>query len=200
VAALQALTASLGECTLLLPRAFSDIPGIDAACAACHATNIFCFADDAMARAASGMPTAAGDGGAVQYLTRVPRLQWTASVAELQTLHVRSADAVSAATHLVFRGRAIAIPETGLVLGRDPGTNGAVTLPEGIAGLSRRHCTLRREGRRTTLVDHSSHGSFVDGYRVRGRALLAAGSTLRLGEPGIELPLIAIERAEPAAG
>jgi hypothetical protein len=28
---------------------------------------------------------------------------------------------------------------------------------------------------------------------VRGRALLAAGSVLRLGEPGVELPLVALD-------
>ena len=60
------------------------------------------------------------------------------------------------------------IPASGLVLGRDPGTTPSLQLPEGIAGLSRRHCTLRRDGQRTQVIDHSSHGTFIDGVRVRG--------------------------------
>jgi pSer/pThr/pTyr-binding forkhead associated (FHA) protein len=55
---------------------------------------------------------------------------------------------------------------------------------------------LRREGGRSQVIDHSSHGSFLDGARVRGRALLPAGSTLKLGEPGIELALVALDSAE----
>jgi pSer/pThr/pTyr-binding forkhead associated (FHA) protein len=65
-------------------------------------------------------------------------------------------------------------------------------LPEGVAGLSRRHCTLLRENGRSQIIDHSSHGSWLDGVRVRGRALLPAGSTLKLGDPGVELQLVAI--------
>jgi pSer/pThr/pTyr-binding forkhead associated (FHA) protein len=52
---------------------------------------------------------------------------------------------------------------------------------------------LRRDGTRTQVIDHSTHGTFLDGARVRGRALLPAGGALRLGDPGIELPLVAIE-------
>ena len=98
------------------------------------------------------------------------------------------------ATHVVYRGRAIAIDGAGLVIGRDPGEAAAVlALPDGVAGLSRRHCTLRRERGRTQIVDHSQFGSFLDGARVRGRAFLAAGSTLRLGTPGVELPLVRLQ-------
>jgi pSer/pThr/pTyr-binding forkhead associated (FHA) protein len=96
------------------------------------------------------------------------------------------------ATHVVYRGRALPLPAEGVVLGRDAGES-ALPLPDGIAGLSRRHCTLRREQGRSHVVDHSSHGTFLDGARVRGRALLPAGSTLRLGDPGVELQLVALD-------
>jgi len=93
----------------------------------------------------------------------------------------------------VYRGRVVPIPAEGLVIGRDPGGPPSLALPEGIAGLSRRHCTLRRDGQRAQVIDHSTHGTFLDGARVRGRALLPAGGVLKLGDPGIELPLVAIE-------
>jgi pSer/pThr/pTyr-binding forkhead associated (FHA) protein len=96
------------------------------------------------------------------------------------------------ATHVVYGGRVVPIPASGLVIGRDPGPAPAIQVPEGRAGLSRRHCTLRRDAGRTQVIDHSSHGTFIDGARVRGRALLRAGTTLRLGDPGVELQLVTI--------
>jgi pSer/pThr/pTyr-binding forkhead associated (FHA) protein len=66
-------------------------------------------------------------------------------------------------------------------------------LPEGVAGLSRRHCTLLRSPQGALVIDHSRHGTYVDGMRVSGRRLLPAGCTLRLGTPGIELPLVTLD-------
>jgi pSer/pThr/pTyr-binding forkhead associated (FHA) protein len=41
------------------------------------------------------------------------------------------------------------------------------------------------------VEDLSSWGTFVNGERVAGRAVLAAGDRVRVGSPGIELVLIA---------
>ena len=43
------------------------------------------------------------------------------------------------------------------------------------------------------VEDHSSTGTFVNGERVSARAVLRAGDRLRLGSPGVELLLIAVE-------
>jgi hypothetical protein len=129
----------------------------------------------------------------VQYLTRIP-LSAATDIEALPRVGGANDDRRPMATHVVYRGQAIPIHGTGLVIGRDPGQGaGVLLLPEGVAGLSRRHCTLRREHGRTQVVDHSRYGSFLDGARVRGRAFLAAGSTLRLGTPGVELPLVALQ-------
>jgi pSer/pThr/pTyr-binding forkhead associated (FHA) protein len=58
--------------------------------------------------------------------------------------------------------------------------------------VSRLHCTLRAEAGRVVLVDHSRHGTWVNGERVAGRARLRAGDRLRIGEPGVQLELIAV--------
>jgi FHA domain len=193
-AALQALAAGVGDCVVLVPEAIADIPGVEAALASAHLSTLYRYATGAPARAASLLPpSTANASGAVQYLTRVPRVP-IASVDALQPLQL-AGTASPAATHLIYRGRAVAIPAQGMVLGRDPGGGSAIELPEGLAGVSRRHCTLRYDGARALIVDHSAYGSFVDGMRVRGRALLSAGSTLRLGNPGIELQLVALESA-----
>jgi hypothetical protein len=68
----------------------------------------------------------------------------------------------------------------------------ALTLPDGLAGVSRRHCTFVRSGDELVLVDHSHFGTFVNGERVSERVRIHAGDKVRLGEPGVELSLISI--------
>ena len=195
-AALQAISAATDDCVLLLPMAMLDIPGLGDALAAARFAAVFEIAEGLPACAASLLPAvSAAPSGAVQFLTRVPLFAAAAEPAVLVPLALRDREHAVMATHVIYRGRALAIPAAGLIIGRDPGEHSALRLPEGIAGLSRRHCTLRREGGRTQIVDHSSFGSFIDGARVRGRALLVAGSVLRLGEPGVELPLVALDQA-----
>jgi hypothetical protein len=191
--ALQALSAAHGEATLLVPRPLLGIPGIEAVLAGARFARQCSIADGLAARAASLLPPsgAPADAG-VPYRTSLPMFSTSAPGDVLEPLAGGAQDAGAMATHVVWRGRVVPIAASGLVIGRDPGAAASLTLPEGLAGISRRHCTLRREGGRTQVIDHSSHGTFIDGARVRGRALLPAGATLRLGDPGIELPLVAI--------
>ena len=196
-AALQPLCAAAGDCNLVVPEALLDLPGIDNALATAHAGTLLALAEGASARAASylsatGSETGAVRSGAVPYLTRVTAALPPAPDGVCRVVQHGERHFATMATHIVYRGRAIPIPADGMVLGRADGATG-LQLPEGIAGLSRRHCTLQRSGDRTQIIDHSRHGSFVDGLRVRGRGFLAAGSVLRLGSPGIELPLIALD-------
>jgi hypothetical protein len=194
-AALQAFAASGEDSVLLVPEILLDVPGFDTVLAQARFARQFRHADGLAARAASLLPaTAAAEGGAVTYRSSLPAFG-TPLRADLAPVEASGMDVQRFATHVVYRGGAIAIPTEGLVIGRDPGTGLVLRLPEGVAGLSRRHCTLYSDGARSQLVDHSSHGSFIDGARVHGRALLAAGSTLRLGDPGIELPLVALGAA-----
>jgi hypothetical protein len=190
--ALQALSAANGSGTLLVPAALLDIPGIDAALASARFAQQLRFEQGLAARALRLLPIeAAAPTGAVPYRTQLPRLAEGPPPDALAPLQLRGQQAQVMATHVVYRGQALPLNEAGLVLGRDPGDGAALRLPDGVAGLSRRHCTLRREGGRSQIIDHSSHGSWLDGVRVRGRALLPAGSTLKLGEPGVELQLVA---------
>jgi hypothetical protein len=65
--------------------------------------------------------------------------------------------------------------------------------------VSRRHCSLRREGDRTVLVDHSRYGTWINGARVRERAAVRPGDRVRVGTPGVEFTLISAAplRAKP---
>ncbi|HEU4590269.1 MAG TPA: FHA domain-containing protein [Steroidobacteraceae bacterium] len=94
-------------------------------------------------------------------------------------------------THILYGGDSMRFPESGLVIGTEEVSNTPhITLPRAAAGVSRRHCSLRREGERTILIDHSRHGTWVNGARVRERAAVRPGDRVRVGTPGVEFTLI----------
>lgn len=97
-----------------------------------------------------------------------------------------------APSHVLFAGRTFALAGEALVVGRAPAAPHAVTLAEGLAGVSRRHCTFLRDGASTVLLDHSRFGTFVNGERVAERAHVYAGDEVRIGDPGVALALIAV--------
>lgn len=99
-----------------------------------------------------------------------------------------------APSHLLFDGKVYAIAAEPLLIGRSPAATRTLSLPEGLAGVSRRHCTLAVEGGEVILLDHSSFGTYVNGERVAERARLLAGDRIRVGDPGVELSLIAVNQ------
>lgn len=96
-------------------------------------------------------------------------------------------------THVLFNGRAWPITAVPLTLGWSVGAvPRALTLPAGIAGVSRSHCTLEQARGQAVVLDHSTYGTFVNDERVGGRVVLQAGDVLRLGAPGVSLQLIRV--------
>jgi hypothetical protein len=106
-------------------------------------------------------------------------------------------------THILFGGDSMRFPEGGVVIGTEDVANTPhIALPRAAAGVSRRHCSLRREGERTVLIDHSRFGTWINGARVRERATVRPGDRLRVGTPGVEFTLIsaaAFSREEAAS-
>ena len=99
-------------------------------------------------------------------------------------------------THILFGGDSMRFPDTGLVIGTEEVDNAPhIALPRAAAGVSRRHCSLRREGERTVLIDHSRYGTWVNGARVRERAAVRPGDRVRVGTPGVEFTLISAAAA-----
>jgi pSer/pThr/pTyr-binding forkhead associated (FHA) protein len=105
---------------------------------------------------------------------------------------------------VLLEGRAYSFGTEPLIVGRAPdalpllGGSRFIVLPEGHAGLSRRHCTFVQDSGQIVLLDHSSFGTFVNDERVSERVRVHAGDRIRLGDPGVELALIAV--GERAAG
>ena len=60
-------------------------------------------------------------------------------------------------------------------------------------GVSRRHCSLHKKNGQCVLEDHSRYGTFLNGHRIDGSAVLQVGDALRIGSPGFEFQLITAE-------
>ena len=62
-------------------------------------------------------------------------------------------------------------------------------------GVSRRHCVVSRENGQCVVTDFSRYGTFLNGHRIDGSAVLQTGDSIRVGTPGFELRLISAEMA-----
>lgn len=182
---------------LLADAAVAELPGLREALAEFAGCELLAMSPGLAARAASLLPPAeaCGEAGQVPLLRGVaPRDAPLAGGVSARVALGRDDAAADSPTHLLWGGRAVPLParaDAALEIGRAPAGAG-LTLPEGMAGVSRLHCTLRAEAGRVVLVDHSRHGTWVNGERVAGRARLRAGDRLRIGEPGVQLELIAV--------
>ena len=97
----------------------------------------------------------------------------------------------------MIRGVARSLDPTPVRVGIEdrPGQR-TLVLPEGTAGVAAHHCTLRRAGGELEVEGHSTLGTFVNDRRIEEPTAVWVGDSLRLGSPGIELQLIAVESAD----
>jgi hypothetical protein len=187
--------------TLVMPGSAADIPGLGDEIEQFVGCDLVTIPDGFAAAATSllELPQRTEE-APVHLLRRLPSLP-QARLAD-RAARVRLGgrkDSGPAPTHLLLEGRAFSIGPDPIVVGRAPGGARPVVLPEGLAGVSRRHCTFVRDGEQLVLLDHSAHGTFVNGERVAERVRVYAGDRVRLGEPGVELALIAVGEAAAAA-
>ena len=131
----------------------------------------------------------AGTAAGARWLLAAP----TTAPVELQAAPLTAADVP---THVLWKGRAWPLSSVPLVLGRVPGVTG-LALEGPAAGLSREHCQLVRVGSEAVVEDLSTYGTWLNGERVRRRSRLRVGDVLRLGVPGVELVLLAVQSAAP---
>ena len=202
---------------IVAPRPLADLPGVREQLeqfVGCEWVSI----PDGFAAAATSLldlPELASGEDSVRLLRRLPlQVQAALNGGVARELMGQRRSGGPAPSHALLDGRAYSLSAESLVVGRAPesqssapmamaaGTTTAtatapvssryITLPEGLAGVSRRHCTFVHDGDELVLLDHSTFGTFVNGERVRERVRVHAGDRVRLGEPGVELALIAV--------
>lgn len=185
--------------TLVVPEPLLRLPGLSQRLDTFAGCDLLAVPEGFAAAAASCIPSTSRDTGApVRLLRRLPRIDGSLLEPIDRPLPLGSASAPEQTfSHVLFEGRATPLGMRGVVIGR-AGNSVDIALPEGLAGVSRRHCTFMRESDGVTLVDHSRHGTFVNGERVAGRLRVRAGDRVRLGEPGVELALICVGVADGA--
>ena len=145
------------------------------------------------------LPAAAAARGALRQHAAIFRGAEPALMYRLPIETVAMADAAvplqavagPAATHVLYGGRAWPLRSEPLTVGTQvPEGAHTLRLPPGLPGVSRVHCRLwLREGV-ACVEDLSTYGSFINGERVHGQAILRLGDQLRLGTPGIVLEAI----------
>jgi hypothetical protein len=137
--------------------------------------------------------------GALRFVTRLPRprapegtVGGAAVIVPPQQRPVPASGSGRKPTHVLLDSTARAITEEPLVLGTAPPSSARSLRLEGdTAGISRAHCRLFESAGEILVEDLSTWGTYVNGERVSGRAVLVAGDRIRIGSPGIELRLIA---------
>jgi len=125
-------------------------------------------------------------------LTLARHLPWDQAAVE-----VHASDASSRGgqpTHLLFGNHAHSVCGKPLVLGTQPADGERwLDLQQEMPGVSRRHCVIGRENGQCVVTDYSRYGTFLNGHRIDGSAVLQSGDLVRLGTPGFELRLITAE-------
>jgi hypothetical protein len=211
IALLHQLRPAGAPLAIVVPRAVAELPGVREHLEQFVGCESVIVPDGFAAAATSLLDLPETGQGSVRLLRRLP-LQTQAVLTDSvmrEPLGKRRSEG-PAPSHALLDGRAYSLSAESLVVGRAPEPQGAtsqamtsgtpavpvssryITLPEGLAGVSRRHCTFVHDGDELVLLDHSTFGTFVNGERVQERVRVHAGDRVRLGEPGVELALIAV--------
>jgi hypothetical protein len=189
---LRARIAERGPHVLQVHARLADLPGVVEALLRLPDTVVHVQAPGA---AAAGLASRAAGllqpGCAPAEITELP---WDEGVADAPA--VVTGTAASAAdtlpTHLLAGHRAYRLGDGPFRIGSELGPGEAgIALDPGLRGLSRQHCTLRRESGALFVFDHSRFGTWLNGHRIEGAALVQPGDVLTLGSPPFELRLLA---------
>lgn len=125
-------------------------------------------------------------------LTLLRHLPWDQAPVEVRPS--KAAGQGGQPTHLLFGNHAYSIDVDPLVLGTQAAEGERwLDLQQQMPGLSRRHCAVSQENGQCVVTDFSRYGTFLNGHRIDGSAVLQAGDLLRIGTPGFELRLISAE-------
>ena len=149
---------------------------------------VFLLEPGATARGLVARCTESRPGSAV---TLVRHLPWDqASV----VVEVGADNSGARPTHVLLGNNATVVDASRLVLGTHPAEGERwLDLRQEMPGVSRRHCEIAAVNGQCVVTDHSRYGTFLNGHRVDGSAVLQVGDVIRVGTPGVELRMIFVE-------
>jgi len=190
VAQLRTLVRAGETPALQLSDRAARLPGLADMLRARVGGEVFLLESAATARGLFSRSRGLGGGGSVALLRQLP---WDQSPVAVEA----PADDGDGGrpTHVLFGNHAYAINGQALTLGTRAEDDGRwILLEAAMPGVSRRHCVLEVDNNQCVVRDVSRFGTFLNGHRLEGSAVLQAGDTLRVGTPGYELQLITVER------
>ena len=186
---LRARIAERGPHAVQVHHRLADIPGVLEALLRLPDTVVHVLAPGAAAAGLAGRAAAVPQGAVAAVTTELP---WDDGPAEFSA--VRSAPPSgrdSLPTHVLMGHRAYALGAGPFRIGAELQDGEAgLALDPALRGLSRQHCTLRREHGALFVVDHSRFGTWLNGHRIDGAALVQPGDVLSIGSPAVELRLL----------
>lgn len=129
-----------------------------------------------------------GDGG----VTLIRQLPWDQSAVRIEKDEAPAT--AGQPTHLLFENTAYPIDGRSLLMGSQPVAGERwIDLRGDMPGVSRRHCSIERSNGQCILQDYSRYGTFLNGHKIDGSAVLQVGDIVRLGSPGYEFRVIMTE-------
>jgi len=196
LAVLHELRPAGAQANILIDESLTLLPGFIKSLAKLRGCQFFSHSSGLAASAAAREVAAVNGDGAVVIQRGYPRRPPTESPKKLDLSHITSVSL--SPTHVLHDGKAILLPLSLLEIGCSPKVNG-LRLLEGLAGVSRLHCSLQRDASSVTLVPHTSQATWLNDERVRGRVQVFSGDRLRIGTPGVIIDLIAVGGADHGA-
>jgi hypothetical protein len=184
---LQSLRATAGAAALQAHSRLAEFPGIIDALLRVAGVEVQLLAPGAAAIGALARATAI-QGALSRPVVTLPWDEAPAPPAASSAVQ----PARPAPTHLLHGATLYRLDTLPFHVGIDlnPGERG-VRLDERVRGVSRKHCTIQRENGALLIFDHSRYGTFLNGHRVEGSAVLEAGDVVTVGNPGAEFRLVA---------
>jgi hypothetical protein len=197
VAVLHELRPAGDKTNILIDESLLRLPGFLGRLASVRGCRVFSHSTGLASLAAAAERGRADADGSVSIQRGFTPLQPIESPKEIDLSEFQSASD-RPPTHALFEGKAIALPRGLLEIGRNPASHG-LRLAEGLAGVSRLHCSLQGDESGVTLIPHSPQGVWLNDERVRGRVRVSSGDQLRVGTPGVVIDLIAVGGADHGA-
>ena len=173
----------------------SRLPGLADMLKARVGGEVYLLEAGAAARGILGRCRDRADGGSQVSLLR--QLPWDQAPVEVDVDDHREDG--GRPTHVLFGNRAYAINGEPLNLGLQSASGERyIEFGEKMPGVSRKHCAVTLENGQCVLRDYSRYGTFLNGHRLDGSAVLQTGDLVRVGTPGFELRLITTETGDGA--